>query len=509
MGGSGPDHPLADPERAKELLDTLPPFDPPKALEEIRDWIDSVMRTEGFCIDDRIGLIMLLDESAQPFHRTLLGDYLAAPRVQKFHEQRQWTAASLFWRELGFAYLRCLGEVDSGTRFVSSDLVAAAACRGLRAAGQHLKWLQLRYGPLDDNAWTVLSNLYRFAMAHDIDRHPIELYPGVPGQTTPERELLKVLMFWIAAPDTLSPQSIEIAERLTGHFAPVFLLERGTRRVCTHCFDLDGRRPPGRAPVGAAGPTLLFFGPGDALHQMDRTRKVLESGAFPEDIALDDRYEPAALLETLEHFVQHWVPNTPERRFVRHKIQARLTVINNLQRLMGELDHGETPDFEGIESWLIEDVSAGGFAAVIPELKPEWIRVGALIGTRPEGVGRWGVGIIRRLKRDAQNQGYVGVQTLSREAHIIKLKPVGSVWGGGLTVDNAGYLSALWFADGGEPAGEMTLLIPATAYSHAQSLQMLRCGETRLLSPLGLRERGDDYALAQFRVMPRENVTSE
>jgi hypothetical protein len=505
IGGPRPDHPLADATRARELLGALSPYDPPKALDEIRDWIDSVMRTEGFQIDDRIGLVNLLDETGQAFHRKLLRDYLAAPRLQKYQEFRQWSAASSFWKELGFAYQRCLSEVQNGVKLESRTLFALAACRGLRAVAQQLKWLQLRYGPLDDNAWATLSDLYRFALARGVDQQLVELYPGLAGETTPERELFKVLMLWIAAPDTLSPQLVEIAERLTSQYASAFVLERAIRRTCSHSYDLAGRRPPGRAAAGSGGPTLLFFGPGNALEQMEGDREKLVAGTVPKDINLGASYPAAAVLEALEHLALHWAPKIPERHFVRHKIQARLTVISTLERLIEELGGEGSLNFEGIESWVIEDVSAGGFGAVVPEMKPEWIRVGALIGTRPEGVARWGVGIIRRLKRDARNQGYVGVQTLSRETQRVMIKPVGAPWGGGLPVDGAGYLAALWLADGGGEAGEATLVMRASTFSPTQSLEMLREDRKFLLLPRGLEEHGDDYDLARFRAMQRED----
>jgi hypothetical protein len=508
IGGARPDHPLADASRARELLGALSPYDPPKALDEIRDWIDSVMRTEGFRIDDRIGLVNLLDETGQAFQRKLLRDYLGAPRLQKFQELRQWSAASSFWKELGSAYQRCLREVQNGAKLDSPELFALAACRGLRAVGQQLKWLQLRYGPLDDNAWATLSELYRFALERGVDQQAVELYSGLPRKTTPEREMLKVLMLWIAAPDTLSPLLVEIAERLTAQYAAAFVLERAIRRTCSHGYDLAGRRAPSRAAAGAGGPMLLFFGPGNALEQMEGAREKLIAGAVPEDINLGASYPAAAVLEALEHLALHWAPKIPERQFVRHKIQARLTVISTLERLIEELGGEGSLNFEGIESWVIDDVSAGGFGAVVPEMKPEWIRVGALIGTRPEGVARWGVGIIRRLKRDARNQGYVGVQTVSRETQKVKLKPVGAAWGGGLPVDAAGYLSALWLADGGDQMGEASLVMRASTFSPTQSLEMVREDRNWLLIPRGLEEHGEDYDLARFRAMLREDGAS-
>ncbi len=65
LGGGKPDHPLADDKGAKEVLSALPPNDPAKAIQDIRDLIESVLGTVGFKGERRGEVIMLLDEAAQ------------------------------------------------------------------------------------------------------------------------------------------------------------------------------------------------------------------------------------------------------------------------------------------------------------------------------------------------------------------------------------------------------------------------------------------------------------
>src|SRR5512134_782423 len=116
IAGGKPDHPLADPKRARELMAGLPAFDPARALDEVRDWVNSVMHTPGFRLDDRLALVKQLDEVGQPFERKLLRDYLAAQRLQKLQENLWWTAAFSFWKQLANAYAACLGEARRGAK---------------------------------------------------------------------------------------------------------------------------------------------------------------------------------------------------------------------------------------------------------------------------------------------------------------------------------------------------------------------------------------------------------
>src|SRR5512135_827029 len=75
FGGGKPDHPLADPKEAKRVLEALPANDPVKALDELMHWLESVAAVEGFRPEDRIELLFMLDEAAQPRVRKLTRDY--------------------------------------------------------------------------------------------------------------------------------------------------------------------------------------------------------------------------------------------------------------------------------------------------------------------------------------------------------------------------------------------------------------------------------------------------
>lgn len=500
FAGRKPGHPWADLKQAEELLTSLPASDPPRALEEITRWAESVVRSEELRLANRIGLIRQLDDAGQPFHRKVLRDYLAAPRAQKQQEQRLWTAAFHYWRQLTAGYAACLAGAAEGTDVEGRHVLPLAVCRGIRAVGQQLKWLQLRYGPIDDDLWAALSAFYRFALERTLEGQAADLHSHVTGATDPDRELVKVLMLWAAAPDTLPPELFEIAERLTAHFSPQFEIGRSRRGSTCHAFDLDGNRGPGRLGVAASVKrSMILFGAGAALDDMEQVRAHLERGALPPEIDLGGIYRPGAVLEALNHLIRQWAPNPPERRHLRHRVQARLAVINGLDRLVEEIVSSGNLGLAGIESWLIEDISASGFRATFPEMRPDWIRIGALVGIRPEGVERWGVGIIRRLARDRQNQGYVGVQTMAHEAVSVRLRPTSGRWGSPLKVDAQGCLPALRLKEFSPVRGEIVLAARSGFFSMHQGLEILGEAAGFHAEPLALMERGEEFEIARFR----------
>ena len=108
----------------------------------------------------------------------------------------------------------------------------------------------------------------------------------------------------------------------------------------------------------------------------------------------------------------------------------------------------------GTETWIVENVSAGGFGAGIPEIKGDWLKIGCLLGLQPEGGDNWVLGVIRRLQREIPLKGSVGIQTIARSAELVQL----SVSGG------AGGETGILISDGSEPPGEARVLLRAGAF---------------------------------------------
>lgn len=509
IGGGKPDHPMADIKEAKRLLAELPANDAFKSLEEIVSWLESVMHTEGFRLGGQAEIYQLLDETAQQFQRKLARDYLTAPRLQKFQENRLWTAIFSFWRQLALVYLKAVQDFQAGAQGAgdAKAMLPLLACRGLRAVSQQLKWLQMRYGPIDDDTWETTARLYEFAESKGISRRNVTLYPGIPGETTAEQEFLKIMLLWVSSPDGLIPLHLEIAERITGHFSAHFVLEAPPRKQATHCFDLASRRPPMRLnPSVEAKPSLRFFSAGNVVAQLDEVIAKVEKGQLPPDINLGATYKPEIVLEVLKHLALHWSPQPPVRRHERHRVVARLNVINGMDRILDCLDPEASLSFGQAESWVAENISAGGFGAVIPQAKSDWVRVGAVLGVKPEGVNNWGIGIVRRMSRDTRQQGHVGVQTLAKAAKAVKLRAMPSQWGSGAAGRAADSQPAVLLSDGSGTLGEATLLMRPNSFSAAQSFEMTVNAGTRLLIPQELLDHGDDFDLGWFREMQRETA---
>lgn len=503
-GGSKVDHPMANPVQARQIVAELPVTDSTKALEQITEWLESLNRADGFKVDRRYESVDLLDGAAKRHQQVLTQEYLSTPRVQKFLENRLWNAEFGFSKELGDAYVRCIKECVSG--FDGSAAVQrvlpALVARALRALALQLKWILLRYGLVEKRIWAHLSLLYRLAEEKGIFDQAIAVYPGPHGKSTVKREFLKALMLPASSLDGLPPVRQQIAERGVEHLAESFVLS-AQPDGCTHSFDLASPRSPARLIQGVGSAGLLFFGAGKALARLDRLAdQIAAKGGVPHDFNLGGSYPKDEVIGVLRHLAQYWSDRAPARGSERRPTAARITVVPGADQVFGALEPstGTNLDFsqnQTAESWIVENVSDGGCGAIVPRQKIDWVKVGALIGMKGETSNHLGIGLIRRITRDAHQQRRVGIQVLTKTAIPV-------------TISKANTMSILNFDLREETAilltvkpdarGEVDMLLRAGIFKVSDNLEMTLQERNYQLVPSSIIEAGEDYYWARFYV---------
>ncbi|MGH8620510.1 MAG: hypothetical protein ACREUB_02690 [Burkholderiales bacterium] len=508
ISGGGVDHPLANPVQARQVVAELPARDSTKALEEIIEWLESLNRADGIKVDRRYESIDLLDGAARHHQRELTQEYLSTPRVQKFQENRLWNAGFGVCKELGEAYVRCIKECVSGFDGSSAvqKVLPAIAARALRALAMQLKWTLLRYGLVERRIWTHLALLYRLGEERQMSEQAVAVYPAPHPRSTVKREFLKALMLPASSLDGLAPAKQQIAERTVAHFSESFLLS-AKAAGCTHSFDLTAPRPPARLVPGVAEAGLLFFGAGDALDRLDRlSEQIAARDGVPHDFNLGGSYPKDEVIAVLRHLAQYWSDTPPARGSERRPTAARITVVPGADQVFGVLEPSATVstlDFsrnQTAESWIVENVSDGGCGAIVPPQKIDWVRVGALIGMKSETSEHLGIGVIRRITRDAHEQRRVGIQVLTRTAIPV-------------TIAKASTMTALNFDLREETAilltvkpderGEIEMLLREGIFNGRDVLEMTVQRRSYRLVPLRVLETGEDFHWARFKVTKR------
>jgi hypothetical protein len=207
------------------------------------------------------------------------------------------------------------------------------------------------------------------------------------------------------------------------------------------------------------------------------------------------------VLEVLDHLALCWSSQPPERKAPRHRVKSRVTITYGFDGVLAALDPGGEALFdpEKIESWIVENVSAGGFGALVPQLRGDWLKIGRLLGLQPEGGSNWIIGVVRRFQRDASQQGAVGNQTLGRAAQPARVKLVSGQIGPSPDAETAILLNPIG------SAAETQILLRSDVLLPGQNLQLEQERKTYLLLPTGGMERGDDYDLVRCRAMVRDS----
>jgi hypothetical protein len=498
FGGGKPDHPLGDPKEARRLLDELPASDPCKALEDLAHWHESASAAEGFRPEARIQLLFALDDAAQPYLKTLGREYLAAARPSRFQENRTWTHAYEYYRQAGHALAHAIDSVLQGAKGAEAakPLLPLLVVRALRAIAQQLKWLHLRYGPIDPGLWRLMNGVYAFAEARGIAEAKVAaLYPGIQGESTPRQEFMRAVILSLSSPDSLLPPEIELAERLIADAAGSFLLMAEPAPELTHWTDLAQATPPQRlAKASQPAPGLRFFGAGGAARALEgMIRRIEATGQVPASVSAAGDFDTEAATELMRHLVLYWSAVPPERKHPRHSVKSRLSIVHGYDAVLGALNGAPIDaDKQVAENWIVENVSAGGFGAVVPQAKGDWLKIGALLAMQPDGGNNWIIGMVRRVSKTSGHEARVGIQTLSRAPLLARFRTRGE--------EQSGML----LPTPGLGSGEASVALRSGVFVPGQNLEHQRGGRSYIYLPQELAERGEDYDIVRFRELIRE-----
>ena len=149
----------------------------------------------------------------------------------------------------------------------------------------------------------------------------VQLYLGRMGVTSVAQQYLHSLLFSASSMDGLSPQEIELADRVIAHFLSIvsWSSERHSgQRYTGRCGGCLATGTSGD-PSGASTPSLRFVSPVPALSGLDELIHMVERDEIPARLNLGGEYSQKALLSVLRHLRAYWAvrpaaaPPTPCR----------------------------------------------------------------------------------------------------------------------------------------------------------------------------------------------------
>ena len=415
------EHPLADAKEAKRIFGELGLREPLGAVEEASGWLESIPAEAGFKPPQRLELILRLDEAIAAQARRLARDYQPLTQASRTVEAKHWELSHGYWNLLVAAYMDCFRRLRAGEKDAEPIRAQLQLLCGrlINAQATELKWRQFHYGPVDGATWKILGDAYLAAVEARLHQRGFELYPGA-GETTVEAEYLKALIFHASAMDNLKPLQIELAERFIGYFLPFFGLARELQPESVYWVDAAKGLPPTRlAKKPEVTTTLCFFSGTRAVTAVNTTlEQIRNEKRVPPGINLGAQYEPQHAIPVLEHLALNWSPKPPLRSTARRRINSSLRLVSGLGAVHRRLS-GRAVNGEGVESWIVDDVSLGGMGAHAVQARRDWIRIGAMVAMQPDGGDNWLVGVVRRYVRTGPNEDSIGIETISRAPRAV------------------------------------------------------------------------------------------
>lgn len=504
--GKKSDNPMADIKSAQALLEDLPKNDAFRSLAELTELVELLSEQTEFKLDHHFAVLRLFDEAAQPYVRKLVREYFTPFEINKFQENRLWLTLGNWSRQAAKAYFRlftsfCSGERGSSAIKAQLPLLTA---RSVHTLMWQLKYICAHYDVVDNSAWSNLAQLYRHAEQLEYLDMPVSLYPGMVGNTTVKQEAGALMVWYDSGLSALSPLYIHLAERIVAHFRSTIDIHDEINQHSRLSFDLSRPAEPTRINMGATThPAMRFVGIPAMQARLEDLMKVLKKNIVPDNINLGGNYE-AEVVQNAAQYLLNYVIAPPVRRNKRRLADITLNVVDGfdgvVERVGAGLNFGE--GMEQPSRWVTEEISAGGFSAVIPAKVNGSIGIGSLLGIQPDGLSHWGIAVVRRLLRDdAKNQLRVGAEILSNQIAGVVLNQ-NRVPGG--AIENG--QPALWLhARQNDATGEAQLLMRADTFSPGRSLQIELDGKNYLLISSGLQEKGLDFDLAKFRFAVQES----
>ena len=497
---SRPDHPLGDPKELKRAIAELPLDKSFKAVDEVYGWFESLHQAEGFRVDHLFDVVRQLDEAAQASIRRLSRDYLNPQRLSKNEERRLWSMCYNYWGEVSSLYANCIDRArknpkDKGSEALKTSLPLAVA-RLLAARATQLKWVEYRYGPIGEDLWRGLGQPYLAAEAAGFANQPVQLYPAQPGLTSVAQQYLHALIFYSSSMDNLMPIEIELADRLITHFQAGFVFSNDCLRDSVYWVDAASGVPPTRLAKqpGQLLKTQRFFSPGPTPQALNELTRVVERGQVPVDLNLGGEYPPKVLLPVLRHLATYWAPEPPQREHPRHAVKTRIAVLQGFDDCFTVFagDVARLGKERTAESWVVENVSLGGFGAGVDDLGAEWLKIGVLLCMHPEGGENWVLGVVRRYNKDSDTHASVGIQALSKYAQSVELRARTAGFSA------TGAVPGIWLREG-NTTGETRVVLPPGSFDVRESLEFEHDDRSYLLTPIELAETGSNFEIGHYR----------
>lgn len=536
--GKRDDDPLTNLKAASRWLDNLPVGDAFKCQQTILEEIRRFNENSSELTKDRLGVLMLLDEKSRDLQDTLVRQYLRNPRMSRPVESQLWHAVyGLYWEIARGYHTFVLNFARGSGKTPHESQIPLITLRAIRIFGQLLKWRAVRYLGAGEKLWLRLHNLYRVAESEGFQRTAQTAYAGEKPCTC-ESAYLHILMLNLANSGTLYPRQLDLLDRWLCQWHDHLALDnRADAGHHTFAVDLSADHGPRRIRKPDSDKPMRYWATASLYDKLGELLDALREGTAPAALGLTEDARTSESIDLLGHLQHHWssLSSREQRRAARTAVKSLIDVAQGFTTIVSQIksttpaaaaaspygtgiNYSEADDVQvygfvtertrernsqlqmpvvrvsaDVERWVMQDESDCGYGAVVESRDRDWLRVGALLALKSQGVTEWKLGVIRRLSRLNDDSSSIGIETLREKPRLVMLYDV--VSSSGYTVDgqdNSGTSlpkACLWLEDD----GQTSLILDPVHYAPGKVFQANVAGERRHIALGNPTERSEGW----------------
>lgn len=457
------DDPLANVKSVEAWAARLPANDPLGVLEAAVRLLEDLGTAQSEVNASRVLALMALDRLTLPMQAEVLAQY-RMPTLSEDVRRRLWHACNDLGRWFAYAYERAAGVAPGPDGEVTRRRVAVP---GIFSRMFHYRGLQARLGLFQYESWIPASwkqlhRTYLAACAQGVATEPFALAKSArpEEQCSAEQEFLQILLLQRVNSGNLSATQVAWTAQWLRTWVHALLLREPSVDGDGYWLDLgQGEGLALRRPATPAG-QLLYLDMKPLHEQVSALIALLGAqlavvGAeAPESHVLEEQLKLARRLDHL------WRPQAgPRARRGERRTEQRTTAVAaGWAAIVATLRGASARGPEGTRQytfedatrlavhgyvdsvprdpygnalprridrhgWQVQDTSESGILLESATAEAQKQQVGALLALQYQGDSRWGIGIVRRLRRRTAEHTELGVEIIADNSFMTMALP--------------------------------------------------------------------------------------
>lgn len=519
-----PDYPLAEPDELERVVEGLAVAGLADAVRELAHWYTSLRDFDGLSAADRAAIVRHLDEAGRARADELFALFYGAVHTHDRAERERRELLEEYWNALAGAYARCVADAEQAGKQgkeLRAELPLLLA-RSYRAQFLCCRTRALQYLPAAPRDWLALYRPLAFAERARFEAEPLQLYPR-ERRSSVRAELAKVLTLYMAAPQDLPPEQVELLAQVIDRITMGFSWSPTPTEACASVIDLAAGEPPRLAAREEAGAeSQRYFGAGAALSQLSQMEAESGHDLLEDDMRFAASFTPTQVVTVLRHLRRRLDAAPPRRAPARTAVAEPLEVVLGFAAICqraAAMDASRPPaggkEELAIASevidvapqvWQVIDRSEWGIGAAVPA--GTWPEPGMLCGVHVQGQAQWWVAMLRRVDGGTPGRLRCGLQVLSRKPVSLWLRVLGregqevSNWESASGSFRYDYVRALVLPDAPRIASRPVILLEGGRFVPKQMCEIMMGERSRYIKLSEFLEQGADYIRAAFEWMP-------